>query len=126
VPGADVTNYEPAVWGAAAGLVSTGRDMTRFVNALTSGEVISAERLAEMRTTQPVNHVGPYGLGLVEFRTACGTAWGHTGEIAGYTTMTVSDGQRSVSLGVNNTPVVDDNATAADAMQRMVDAALCS
>ncbi|MEU5876376.1 serine hydrolase domain-containing protein [Spirillospora sp. NPDC047279] len=120
---ADVTNFEPAVWGAAAGLVSTGRDMTKFVNALASGQVVSPKRLAEMRRTSPViNGVGDYGLGLKAFPTACGTAWGHTGSVAGYSTYTLGKGSRSISIGINNTPVISDPN---DAAQRMIDQALC-
>ncbi|MQY05255.1 D-alanyl-D-alanine carboxypeptidase [Actinomadura sp. RB68] len=122
VPFADVTNFEPAVWGAAAALVSTGRDMTKFVNALVSGRVLSPARLADMRRTLPVVRVGDYGLGLAAFPTACGTAWGHTGSVAGYTTRTVSNGSRSISIGMNNTAVI---AAPNDAEQRMVDKALC-
>lgn len=119
---ADVTNFEPAVWGAAAALVSTGRDMSKFVNALLDGQVVSPARLADMRHTLPVDNVGDYGLGLAAFPTACGTAWGHTGSVAGYNTETVGNGRRAISVGINNTPVVSDPN---DAIQQMVDHALC-
>ncbi|WP_243772446.1 serine hydrolase domain-containing protein [Actinomadura barringtoniae] len=122
-PFADVSNFEPAVWGSAAALVSTGRDMTKFINALVGGQVVSQARLAEMQHTLPVTAgVGDYGLGLVKFKTACGIAWGHTGSVAGYSTETVGDGERSLSVGINNTPVIADQT---DAMQKMVDKALC-
>ncbi|MFF5264395.1 serine hydrolase domain-containing protein [Actinomadura viridis] len=123
VPFADVTGFEPAVWGAAAALVSTGRDMSRFVNALAAGKVVSPARLADMRRTQPVG-ANDYGLGLIAFKTSCGTAWGHTGSVAGYGTQTMGNGKRALSIGINNTALITDG-NAQDALKRMTDRALC-
>ncbi|WP_159072276.1 serine hydrolase domain-containing protein [Streptomyces sp. CMB-StM0423] len=126
LPLADVTNYEPAVWGAAGALVSTGRDLTTFLNALLEGELLPRARLAEMQKLQTVDKVGAYGLGLQQFKTDCKDVWGHTGQIAGYTTMTVSDGKRAISTGVNNTPVIADGKAQTDAMIKMVNDAICA
>jgi D-alanyl-D-alanine carboxypeptidase len=125
VPFADVTNFEPAVWGAAAALVSDGRDMTRFVNALLNGQVVSQARLTDMEQTLPVTGVGDYGLGLVALKTSCGIVWGHTGEVAGYSSLTYATGRRAISVVVNNTPVVSDGATATDATTRLINQTFC-
>ncbi|WP_133116345.1 hypothetical protein [Amycolatopsis antarctica] len=79
--------------------------MTKFVNALLGG-------------------TGEYGIGLQKFQTDCGTAWGHIGQIAGYTTMTVSDGTRALSTGIN-TPVIADGAGSGEATKNFVNQALC-
>ncbi|MGX1956039.1 serine hydrolase domain-containing protein [Streptomyces anulatus] len=125
LPFADFTNFEPAVWGAAGGVVSTGRDLTLFVNALLGGRVLSKDRLADMKTTLPVDKVGDYGLGLVKFKTDCKEVWGHSGQIAGYTTITIGDGERSLFSGVNNTPLLADGNGQNVALRNMVNDAIC-
>ncbi|PWW66585.1 serine hydrolase domain-containing protein [Actinokineospora spheciospongiae] len=122
---ADVTGYEPAVWGAAGGLVSTGEDLTAFLNALFSGELVSPTLLTQMRDVAPGPGLPNYGLGLQRYSTDCGQVWGHSGQIAGYTTLTVGDGERAVSIAINNTPVVADSAAASQAQRDLVNHALC-
>ncbi|WP_197523467.1 serine hydrolase domain-containing protein [Actinokineospora pegani] len=124
-PLADYTGFEPAIWGAAAALVSTGEDMTRFLTALLTGELLSPARLADMRDVQPLPGIGDYGLGLKRFDTACGTAWGHSGHVAGYSTFTVGRGDKAVALNVNVSAVGVDTVSAGAARQTIIDAALC-
>ncbi|WP_424187218.1 serine hydrolase domain-containing protein [Actinokineospora sp. G85] len=124
-PLADYTGFEPAVWGAASALVSTGEDTTRFLTALLTGELLSPARLADMRTTQPLPGVGHYGLGLMRFDTACGAAWGHSGHVAGYSTLTVGRDDKAVAFNVNVSAVGVDAARVGAAHQAIIDAALC-
>jgi D-alanyl-D-alanine carboxypeptidase len=56
--------------------------------AWATGDMITTTSdLAEMQTTVPVGPGEDYGLGLQRWDFGCGTAWGHTGSIPGYTTL---------------------------------------
>lgn len=83
---ADVTQFEPGVWGAAGALVSTADDMNAFTDALLAGRVLAPAQLAEMQRTVPYG-TGGYGLGIVSLPLSCGVAWGHGGFVAGYQTL---------------------------------------
>lgn len=101
-PVADVTELEPSIPGAAAALISTGPDLTRFVRALLAGRVLPPAQLAEMRTTVPAEGAD-YGLGIREIPLPCGgVAWGHAGNMPGFDSFTAAteDG-RSVFVVVN-------------------------
>jgi D-alanyl-D-alanine carboxypeptidase len=111
----DMTNFEPAVWGAAGALVSSPDDMNTFMSALLAGRVLSPARLHEMEATVPMNDGfgNGYGLGIVGRPLACGTAWGHAGFLAGYQTFGLAraNGEHafftmntSISLNVLNPP----------------------
>jgi len=82
----DMTNFEPAVWGAAGALVSSADDMNTFMSALLAGEVLPPALLAQMQDHFPTP-TGGYGLGLVRVPLSCGEAWGHGGYVAGYRTL---------------------------------------
>ncbi|GAB1512412.1 serine hydrolase domain-containing protein [Actinophytocola sp. KF-1] len=101
-PVADVTELEPSLPGAAASMISTGPDLTRFVRALSSGAVLRPDLLAQMRETVPAD--GPdYGLGIREIPLPCGgVAWGHGGNMPGFDSFTAAteDG-RAVFVVVN-------------------------
>lgn len=102
MPVADVTELEPSIPGAAASLISTGPDLTRFVRALLAGRVVGPAQLAEMRTTVPAEGAD-YGLGIREIPLPCGgTAWGHAGNMPGFDSFTAAtpDG-RAVFVVVN-------------------------
>lgn len=117
----DITQQmEPSLYGSAAAMISTEQDLTTFDQALISGKVVSPASLAQMETTVPSDPGFTYGLGLTTFTLSCGgVAWGHSGEVPGYTSMTVvtADG-RHASL-VTNTQVDSPKLGA------VLDAALC-
>jgi len=104
---ADVTRVNPT-WAWAAGeVISTTRDLDRFITALLDGDLLPPGLLAQMRDTLPYG----YGLGLmsIDFGPECGGVYeGHDGGIAGYLSMLLStgDGTRrlevSVTLGAIN------------------------
>lgn len=91
-------------WGDAAGdLISTTDDVLRFWQALLGGRLLSADRLAEMRTTVPAwaGSGVEYGLGISSVPTSCGTlAWGHSGDIPGFSTRLgfTPDGEKGIVL----------------------------
>ena len=88
----DRTGYEvdwanPNVSWAAGGIVSNGRDLSRFYSALLKGRVVSTASLAAMRSTVAGGPDGGYGLGILWIRARCGRAWGHGGGILDYATL---------------------------------------
>ncbi|HEY3712613.1 MAG TPA: serine hydrolase domain-containing protein [Amycolatopsis sp.] len=112
----DVTEVaEPSVGGSGGGLVSSGADQTRFLQALLAGQVVPPAQLAEMLTVAPVPDKlsGDYfGLGLVRFTLPCGgQAWGHYGEWPGYTSIAAATtGGRSAFATLNVTPTAGSSA----------------
>ena len=89
-PWQDLTRMDPSLGWAAGQLVSTPRDLGRFMAALVGGELLAPAQLAEMRDTVAAPGFEPepgwrYGLGLAEHDTSCGvTGWGHGGDIQGF------------------------------------------
>ncbi|MGV9776919.1 serine hydrolase domain-containing protein [Streptosporangium sp. NPDC003464] len=100
----DVSGNAPGWGGAAGAVVSTTQDWARFSTALTSGKLLPAAQLAQMRTTVPVDPRQPdgpgYGLGIQTGPTPCGTFWGHDGGMPGYLTTSVTDrtGSRTATV----------------------------
>ncbi len=119
--GGDVTANDLSLAWAAGGVVSTADDVTRFLDALFHGR-LGADLVGAMTTSRGrLEQTGaPYGLGLTQLPTACGTAWGHEGAITGYAAdaWSTRDGTRSVVLLVNHTG--HDHVVSG-----VVDAALC-
>ncbi len=108
-PATDVTGLYPFPWAAGA-IVSNASDTATFYRALLSGRLLSPRLLHVMQTTHRQKHVDirgqRYGLGLIRYPTACGTAWGHNGAYPGYYTydFTSGDGQRQAVIEVNADP----------------------
>ncbi|MEV8636925.1 serine hydrolase domain-containing protein [Streptosporangium sp. NPDC051023] len=130
-PGAemgDVTEMEPS-WAWAAGqLVSTPRDLNRFLGALLGGKLLKPDLLEQMKQT--VKAPGypsswSYGLGLMKIGLSCGGYWwGHSGDIEGYATRDgITEDGRAVTIAVTAIPATDAAANRADAA---LDAALCA
>ncbi|KAA2267160.1 beta-lactamase family protein [Solihabitans fulvus] len=108
---ADISEIaEPSVGGSGGGLVSTGADQTKFLQALLAGQVVPQAQLAEMLTVGSIVDAasGDYlGLGIVKFQLPCGeTAWGHYGLWPGYTSLvaaTASGRSTFITLNVTST-----------------------
>ena len=97
----DVTGIDVSPAWAAGGMTSTARDWQRFQSALFSGRLLPREQLRTMLATVPQDQgTDRYGLGVMEISTPCGTVWGHTGGLPGYSTHAFSDraGTRSVTV----------------------------
>jgi D-alanyl-D-alanine carboxypeptidase len=113
------TAGESAAWAWAAGaIVSDADDLARFFDGLVTGRVVPESLLAEMIPAEG------YGLGLATFTTPCGTAIGHTGNLAGYVSVVWvdDDANRTVVLMANSFPL----RPAADAaVHRALDTAFC-
>ncbi|HYQ68259.1 serine hydrolase domain-containing protein [Actinophytocola sp.] len=129
---ADVTEFEPSVFGAAGMLVSTPRDYNRFLTALLDGDLLSPEILAEMKRTDPATRMWPgaeYGLGLIRTPLSCGGyVYGHSGDVPGYSTRSGVAVDAAGHPGRSGTVVVtrasDTVAQGLDLVEA-VDTALC-
>ncbi len=99
VPGGTVDSYhliegEPvnasaihlSAMGAAAGIVSTTRDLARFADALFGGELLTPATLEEMLAFVPSDRPGiEGGLGVMRLQTPAGELVGHGGDGPGST-----------------------------------------
>lgn len=96
-------------WGwASGGIVSTPANLNRFVRAYVGGALFGADVQRQQRqfvqgTSQPP---GPGqnspALALFRYRTRCGTVFGHTGSILGYTQLIAANanGRRSLTFTI--------------------------
>jgi D-alanyl-D-alanine carboxypeptidase len=99
----DITRLSPTWAGSAGEIISTTRDLDRFVSALLAGKLLPANLLAEMTT--PSQHA-PYGLGLeiMDLGPTCGGVYfGHTGGIPGYLSFMFSTQDRGTRFEVSVT-----------------------
>jgi D-alanyl-D-alanine carboxypeptidase len=123
----DVTDGDVSWADTAGAMVATGADLNTFFAALMGGDLVSQDRLAEMKRTVPFDRSPKdrYGLGLVRVNSSCGKEiWGHGGGIPGFATSGgVDTSGRAVTLTFNHIPMSED---AFDAAQQVVDAAMCA
>ena len=114
----DVTDVELFGWGAGE-MVSTARDVARFLQALLGGELLTPDLRADLLTTVPSDweESDGYGLGIEEVSSLmgqapspCGSAWGHLGFAMGHTTIALSSesGDRQVVVCLNSLVVSDE------------------
>jgi D-alanyl-D-alanine carboxypeptidase len=106
-PVTDVTGVSPSLAPGSGAIVSTVRDVADFYRALLTGRVLQPDLLKAMKTMVAAGRrdagAAGYGLGLMRWPTACGSAWGHDGGIAGYWVRSYSteNGRRQVVLMIN-------------------------
>lgn len=108
----DVTFDLAAGWAwASGGVVSTPRNLNRFIRAYVRGSLTTpAARAAQRRfragaaSEPPGPGANAAGLALFRYRTRCGTVFGHTGNTFGYTQFAAAspDGRRSVTVTVTS------------------------
>ncbi|WP_432161437.1 serine hydrolase domain-containing protein [Streptomyces sp. NRRL F-5630] len=123
----DTAAIDPSWSWAAGGMVSTAADWQTFLTALNSGELLPEPQLKQMRTTVDApEEGGGYGLGLMRVDTACGTVWGHTGGLPGYSSEIYTDatGTRSVAVFTSTNFGIKEKKAAAT-NKALVDAATC-
>jgi D-alanyl-D-alanine carboxypeptidase len=102
----DVTVLNPSgTWGAG-NLVGSAPDIARFWRALLGGKLLAPAQLKAMKTTVPAWEGLRYGLGIMPYRTACGSIWGNGGDIAGYsnTFMNSEDGKYQAAVMADTNP----------------------
>ncbi|MFE6477882.1 serine hydrolase domain-containing protein [Streptomyces rochei] len=123
----DTAAIDPSWSWAAGGMVSTAQDWQRFLTALMSGRLLPEAQMKQMRTTVDApEEGGAYGLGLMKADTPCGTVWGHTGGLPGYSSEIYTDatGTRSVAVFTSTNFGIKEKKAAAT-NKALVDAATC-
>ncbi|WBB63089.1 serine hydrolase [Streptomyces sp. WMMC500] len=118
----DFTEMNPSLFGASGEMISTARDLDRFLAALLGGRLLPDRLLAEMRA--PAVPERAYGLGLAWKETACGsTVYGNDGDAMTYQSwsFTTPDLRRHVTVAL--TP--DHRADLDDSVDALLDAAFC-
>jgi D-alanyl-D-alanine carboxypeptidase len=128
----DVTELDlPFNW-AGGGVISTPRDVARFLQLLLGGKVLSDRLRTEMLRTVPSDwpETDEYGLGIGkissvmrEAASPCGPGWGHLGFSVGYITIALAseDGSRQAVVMANG-QAMDEPW---DALGRLVWSAYC-
>jgi D-alanyl-D-alanine carboxypeptidase len=130
----DVTDLDlPFNSTGDGGVVSTARDVARFLEGLLGGEILPPHLQAELLTAVPSDwdESDTYGLGIGEMTSVmreapspCGAAWGHLGLGVGYTTIALASatGERRVVVMVNASVLSDCDW---DALGRLTWTAYC-
>lgn len=127
----DVTELDPSAAWAAGDVVGPPSDLIRLYTAILDGRLVGPAELAEMQKTVPVpEDWGPvrYGLGISETALTCGgVAWGHGGDIFGYSTRegVTTDG-RAAAVAVTALPSSVRDPEALQHVDAVIDTALCS
>jgi len=108
---ADVSQVFAAGWAwASGGIVSTPSDQNRFVRGYIGGGLFGRDvQRAQFDWTSgghsepPGPGANSAGLAVFRYRTGCGTVYGHTGNITGYTQFFAAsaDGRRSAVVSIN-------------------------
>ncbi|MET9553362.1 serine hydrolase domain-containing protein [Streptomyces sp. NPDC006645] len=104
----DYTEMNPSVFGASGEMISTTRDLNRFVAALLDGTLVPGRLLDEMR--EPGVESATYGLGLDWFDTTCGIrVYGNDGDALAYQAWSYStdDGRRQATIGLTSNRPAD-------------------
>ena len=117
---ADVTPEPERYPSAAAGVISSARDLGRFLTALSDGTLVSHEALREMTRQRSTMDDGGYGLGLVLYSVPCGTAIGHYGINEAYAAGAF------LLPSTGRVVAVTANSGANDDLQNIVKLSLCS
>ncbi|MGK5629324.1 serine hydrolase domain-containing protein [Streptomyces sp. URMC 123] len=118
----DVTEYNPSIIRGAGDLITTTRDLDRFLAALLRGALLPPAQMKKMTTIAPRSE--DYGLGLFTVPTPCGVPlWGHNGMFAGTETWTLStrDARHRLTLSFNT-----DRFFGAGAAGEIIAAEFCS
>jgi D-alanyl-D-alanine carboxypeptidase len=119
------TLVSPTSSWAAGALLSNADDVTRFYAALLGGRLVRPDLLAAMRSASLATSGTPwnYGLGLMQFDTACGRALGHLGDTVGYRTAVYArpDGRRVAVAMVN----IDATRVSWGEIRSAAESALC-
>ncbi|MFD3680452.1 serine hydrolase domain-containing protein [Streptomyces sp. NPDC058613] len=94
---------------AAGGIVSTPKDLTKFIRGYAGGKLVSNRTREQQFTFIPgalSQPPGPgrneAGLAIYRYTTRCGVVYGHTGNTAGYTQLVAAtaDGSRSLTFSI--------------------------
>ena len=120
---------------ASGGVVSTQDDLNRFVRAYVGGSLFGGKARRQQYRFVRGGHSEPLGpgansagLGLFRYRTRCGTVFGHTGAVLGYTQLIAATrgAHRSLTLSVNIGATPKDTPSLYPALRRVETRAVCA
>jgi D-alanyl-D-alanine carboxypeptidase len=99
-PFVELTTATPSAAWAAGAIVSTPRDVARFLDALMTGELLDKACWDAMADVEPTGERRGYGMGLMRVELPGGEhAYGHTGAAAGFNCVALrSESGRAVVL----------------------------
>ena len=110
-PPEDYSKLVAAGWSwASGGIVSTPADLNDFIRGYVGGDLFDFRTRGRQRqvvagggSEPPGPGENSAGLAVFRYETKCGTVWGHTGNIAGYTQFMAAspNGNRSVTVSAN-------------------------
>ncbi len=134
-PPVDVSHFFAAGWAwASGGIVSTPHDANAFIRAYARGATTSpAVRRAQFTfrpgsSEPPGPGVNSAGLAIFRYQTRCGTVYGHTGNIFGYTQFIAAtkNGSRSVVVSINAQITPKDDPARFRDLRRIDALAVCA
>ena len=105
----DLFDFGGWAW-ASGGIVSTPGNLGRFIRGYVGGDLFDTATQREQTRFVPGANSEPRGpgansagLALFRYRTSCGTVFGHTGSITGYTQLIAANrgGRRSLTFTIN-------------------------
>jgi D-alanyl-D-alanine carboxypeptidase len=102
----------PSIGGAAGALLSTGRDLLRFANALADGSLLSPESQAAMQAFVPAEDYSQfgidhrYGLGIEQYAADSITVIGHMGTGEAQTAYVGYDAERGTAVAVGTNTAI--------------------
>jgi D-alanyl-D-alanine carboxypeptidase len=126
---------DPGWAWASGGMVSTPRDLNRFIRGYVGGRLFRgpARRaqlrfLSRGRSDPPGPGRNAAGLAVFRYRTRCGTMFGHTGNFPGYTQFAAASGTgtRSTTVSVSLQLRPDRDPTVFAALRRAETRAVCA
>lgn len=109
-PPTDLTKFlSPSGAWASGAIVSTPRELGRFIRADLGRKLFGAEQQEQQMTFVPGSSSPPgpgtnwAGLSLFRYESRCGTVYGHTGNFPGYVqwAAATANGKRSVTTSLN-------------------------
>jgi D-alanyl-D-alanine carboxypeptidase len=127
------TLLSPSGAWASGGIVSTPRDLNKFIAAYLAGRLFPAELQQEQlrfwaggQSSPPGPGSNSAGLAVFRYRTKCGTVYGHTGNFPGYVQFAAAsrDGTRSLTTSLNIPAPAGNLLARLRAMQRTAVCAL--
>jgi D-alanyl-D-alanine carboxypeptidase len=103
-------------------MISSMKDLNRFLAELLNGRLLPAHLLEEMKT--PGTETRAYGLGLSWRDTSCGiTVYGNDGDALAYQTYSFASADQRRQVTVALTPNFQGDLD--DAVDELVDEAIC-
>ena len=104
------TLLSPSGAWASGGIVSTPRELNRFIGAYLAGRLFPASLQSKQlrfvaggKSSPPGPGSNAAGLAVFRYRTKCGTVYGHTGNFPGYVQFAAAsrDGSRALTTSLN-------------------------